>query len=59
MVLGLQVPVMPSRELAGSSGGTEFWHTDIIQAKVGVIWLVISIPKVVVAPHCPAFGVKV
>ena len=59
IVAGLQVPVILLVEVAGNTGGVEFWLSGPICVKVGVICVVISISIVVFPPHWPAFGVNV
>jgi hypothetical protein len=59
IVAGLQVPVMPFEDIAGSIGATLFWQSGPIWANAGVIELVIVTCIVAVVAHCPAAGVKV
>ena len=59
IVAGVQVPVMPLAETAGSAGALLFWQSGPIWAKVGTITGLTAIFKVVVDAHCPAAGVKV
>jgi hypothetical protein len=54
---GDQVPVMPSIDFEGK-GFAEFWQTEPIEAKVGVIGLVIIIVLLIGFEH-PAIGVKI
>ena len=59
IVAGLHVPVMPLFDVAGNVGAVAFWHSGPICVNVGVICEEITTSIVVVAAHCPAFGVKV
>jgi len=58
---GFQVPVIVGEfvELAGNAGGVEFRHKGPICLKVGLICATMVMVIFAVAPHCPAFGVKV
>ena len=40
MVEGLQLPVIPFKDVPGSAGAVLFWHNGPNCVKVGVIWLV-------------------
>ena len=59
IVAGLQVPVMPLLEIVGNAGAVEFWHSGPICVNTGAICDETTISIVVIAPHCPAFGVNV
>ena len=59
IVAGLQVPFIPLMDEDGKEGAVLFWHNGPIAVKVGVIWLLITISIVAIAPHCPAAGVNV
>ena len=56
---GLQVPVIPLVEVAGSTGAVDPEQIGAIAAKVGVTFGFTVTVKVVVVAHCPALGVKV
>ena len=51
---------MPSSDIPGKDGGSEFWHNGPICVKVGMICKVMVIFIVVTIPHCDgSSGVKV
>ena len=50
---------MPLLDEAGKAGADEFWQSGPICVKVGVMLLVTTMLIVVVAAHCPPFGVNV
>ena len=57
---GFHVPVMPSSDVPGNEGGSEFLHNGPICVKVGMICRVMVIFIEVTIPHCDgSFGVKV
>ena len=57
---GFQFPVMPSSDIPGKDGGSEFWHSGPICVKVGVTCRVMVISIVVTVQHCVgSLGVKV
>ena len=57
---GFHVPVIPSSDISGSDGGSEFWQYGPIGSKVGVISAVMTTCMMVWVPHCAgSFGVKV
>jgi len=58
MVEGLHVPAMLLFDVAGSIGAVEFWHTDAICVKVGIMAVLMVMSIVAVVAHCPALGVK-
>ncbi len=59
-IAGLQVPVTPLVDVAGSTGAVDPLQIGPTGAKVGVIpgGVTVTVNEAVVA-HCPAFGVKV
>ena len=59
IVAGLQVPLIPLRDVVGNAGGVEFWHNGPIRLKVGPICEVTTTVIVAEVPHCPVPGVKV
>ena len=56
---GLHVPVILFKEVVGKALNISPAHIVATGLKVGVIPAFTVIVKVVVAPHCPAFGVNV
>ena len=50
---GLHAPVIAGKsvELAGRTGGVEFWHNGPIWVKIGVILEIIEISIVAVVEH--------
>jgi len=56
---GLHVPLMPLFDVPGNAGAALFWHKGPICVNVGVICDVMITSIVVLAPHCPLFGVNV
>ena len=50
-VAGFQVPLMPLAEVDGNAGAVLFWHSGPICAKLGVIFELTVIVKVVVVAH--------
>ena len=58
-VEGLHVPEIPLVEVPGSVGDAAFWQTLPSGLNVGVVGAFTTTVIVVVAPHCPAVGVKV
>ena len=59
IVVGLQVPVIPFIDVAGSVGATDPVQIRFTAAKVGVMLELTTTFKVVVPAHCPAAGVNV
>ena len=59
MVAGLQVPVMPLVDEAGSRGGAVFWQSGPMGLNVGVMPVVMVTESVVVVAQSPGVGVKV
>lgn len=59
IVAGVQVPLIPLRDVVGNAGGVEFWHNGPIRLKVGPTCDVTTTVMVAEVPHCPAAGVKV
>ncbi len=59
MTAGLQVPVIPFVDMAGSAVAAEPLQIGAIAANVGIVPLVTVIVSVAVFAHCPAFGVNV
>lgn len=51
IVAGLQVPVTPFVDVAGSVGATLFWQSGGICVNIGVTRLVIVTASVALAPH--------
>jgi hypothetical protein len=51
MVAGLQVPVIPSSDVAGNKDGDEPTHSVAIAGKVGVMLSLTLTVKVVVVAH--------
>ena len=56
---GAQVPVIPLVDVVGSAAKAAPEHIGATAAKVGVIFGLTVIVKVVVVAHSPAVGVKV
>jgi hypothetical protein len=59
IVAGVQVPLIPLRDVVGRAGGVEFWHKGPITLNVGPICDVTTTVMVADVPHCAAAGVKV
>ena len=60
MTSGFQFPVMPSSDVPGNGGGSEFLHNGPIWLKVGVTCGLMVIDIVITVPHCDgSLGVKV
>ena len=59
MIAGLQVPLMPLFELAGSVGAALFRQSGPIALNTGVTLEEIVISMLTGAAHSPAAGVKV
>ena len=56
---GLQVPVIPFIDVAGSVGATDPVQIGFIAAKVGIMLELTVTSNVVVVAHCPTAGVNV
>ena len=57
-VAGLQVPVIPSFDVRGRTGGVAPAQIAVITEKVGVTTGLTVMVRVWVVAHCPASGVK-
>ena len=56
---GAQVPVMPLLEVVGNGAKVAPEHNGATTVKVGVIFGLTEMIKVVIVAHCPAVGVNV
>lgn len=53
------MPLIPFNDVAGKTGGVEFWHNGPMTLNVGPVCDVTTIFIVADVPHCPAAGVNV
>lgn len=59
IVVGLQEPIIPFKEVNGRLGATAFLHSDAIGLNVGIIWAVILISRVIGTALSSLSGVKI